>query len=291
MAQPTGRVLGAIDVRHLRELRWPILRLLARPFAGRLELRRHTRHLPAAVRSLCRGAPARATIMDPAPTAPRIAGAITGPAGGDGTTARRGPGPHLTTQAPSHAPPGSRRRAAGRGRSPRRPNRPHGSATVAHGSTPLGTTVDRRPARIAVAVDDTTAAREALRMAVSLARRSGAMIVLLHVARPRWSSFDRGPAVMRTIAQSTTDGWALLARARHAVGPQIPCTAELLHGQPGQAIAHRAAELGAELLVVGGHRRGALERWLFGSTSDDILRRAPCPVVVVPATRTRRAGR
>jgi universal stress protein A len=186
----------------------------------------------------------------------------------------------LATQAPSHAPPGWRRRDAGRGHSPHRPD---ASPGIKHGVKTVDTTDDGRPARIVVAVDDTAAAREALRVAESLARRSGATIVLLHVARPRWSSFDLGPAVLGAFARSTADAWALLGRARRALGAHIPATAEVLHGKPGPAIARRAAELGAELLVVGSHGRGGLERWLFGSTSDDILRRASCPVVVVPA--------
>jgi hypothetical protein len=72
------------------------------------------------------------------------------------------------------------------------------------------------------------------------------------------------------------------------VGSGISCSVELHHGEPAATIARRAAELHAELLVVGRRRRGALDRLLFGSVSDEIMRRAPCPVVVVPATR---AGR
>ena len=37
-----------------------------------------------------------------------------------------------------------------------------------------------------------------------------------------------------------------------------------------------------DLLVVGSHGSGALKRLMVGSTSDRLVRLAPCPVIVVP---------
>jgi nucleotide-binding universal stress UspA family protein len=42
-----------------------------------------------------------------------------------------------------------------------------------------------------------------------------------------------------------------------------------------------AAEQDAPAVVVGAHRHGALSEVLLGSTSRDVVRRAPCPAVVV----------
>jgi hypothetical protein len=47
MAQPTEHFLGTVDVRELHELDWPIVRLLARSFVERLELRRYKLQLLA----------------------------------------------------------------------------------------------------------------------------------------------------------------------------------------------------------------------------------------------------
>jgi nucleotide-binding universal stress UspA family protein len=38
------------------------------------------------------------------------------------------------------------------------------------------------------------------------------------------------------------------------------------------------------MIVVGSHGRGALGRALIGSVSDQVVRRAPCPVLVVRST-------
>jgi hypothetical protein len=47
MPQQKEQFIGAVDARELRELDWPIMRLLARSFVERLELRRYKRHLLA----------------------------------------------------------------------------------------------------------------------------------------------------------------------------------------------------------------------------------------------------
>ncbi len=41
--------------------------------------------------------------------------------------------------------------------------------------------------------------------------------------------------------------------------------------------------LGADLLVIGSHGRSGFERLLLGSVAEKLLRKAPCPVMVVPA--------
>jgi hypothetical protein len=47
MPQQKEQFIGTVDVRELRELDWPIMRLLTRSFVERLELRRYKRHLLA----------------------------------------------------------------------------------------------------------------------------------------------------------------------------------------------------------------------------------------------------
>jgi nucleotide-binding universal stress UspA family protein len=42
-----------------------------------------------------------------------------------------------------------------------------------------------------------------------------------------------------------------------------------------------AADVGADVIVVGSHGRGAIERLLLGSVSEQVVRHAPCPVLVV----------
>lgn len=53
-------------------------------------------------------------------------------------------------------------------------------------------------------------------------------------------------------------------------------------GDVADRVAAAAAELGADLIVAGTEARGAIQGMILGDTTRDILRRAPCPVVVVP---------
>lgn len=51
-------------------------------------------------------------------------------------------------------------------------------------------------------------------------------------------------------------------------------------GEPGPTICDVAAEVGADLVVVGSHGLGWLQRVLLGSVSTHVLNHAPCPVLV-----------
>ena len=52
-------------------------------------------------------------------------------------------------------------------------------------------------------------------------------------------------------------------------------------GEPGDVICAVAAEINADLIVVGSHGHGWFQRVLIGSVSTHVLHHAPCPVLVV----------
>lgn len=54
-------------------------------------------------------------------------------------------------------------------------------------------------------------------------------------------------------------------------------------GEPAHAIADSALALDAKLIVMGTHGRTGLAHLLLGSVAERVLRRAPCPVLVVPS--------
>jgi nucleotide-binding universal stress UspA family protein len=51
-------------------------------------------------------------------------------------------------------------------------------------------------------------------------------------------------------------------------------------GKPGDAICKLAESLPASVVVVGTSGHGGLRRAVMGSTSDHVIRHAPCPVLV-----------
>lgn len=52
-------------------------------------------------------------------------------------------------------------------------------------------------------------------------------------------------------------------------------------GEPAAAIVEAAAEMRADLVVVGSRHRGVVERLLFRSVSGELVVEAPCDVLVV----------
>jgi len=57
-------------------------------------------------------------------------------------------------------------------------------------------------------------------------------------------------------------------------------TAHLRAGQPSDCILQTAVDLDADLLVVGTRKRRGMEKLIFGSSTERVLRHAHCPVLV-----------
>ncbi len=56
-------------------------------------------------------------------------------------------------------------------------------------------------------------------------------------------------------------------------------------GQPDATVVHWAENENVDLMVMSSHGRSGLSRVLMGSVTEQILRRSPCPVLVVPLGR------
>jgi len=64
----------------------------------------------------------------------------------------------------------------------------------------------------------------------------------------------------------------------------VPTSFLIWEGDPAESIVDAARSERADVLVVGSHGRGTLGRALIGSVSDQVVRHAPCPVLVVRST-------
>ncbi|MEX1173403.1 MAG: universal stress protein [Chloroflexota bacterium] len=123
----------------------------------------------------------------------------------------------------------------------------------------------------------TPAEDEALRLAASLRARLVAVSVIdpgsLRLPGGRFHArMDQVRDERESAAQR------LVARARDL---GIPTAFLVWEGVPGEAIVDAADAERADLIVLGTHGRTGVNRSLFGSVSDHVVRNAPCPVVVV----------
>jgi nucleotide-binding universal stress UspA family protein len=142
-----------------------------------------------------------------------------------------------------------------------------------------------RPAevrRIGVAYLDAPEAREALSFAAALVERTGASLTLYTVVAPRAEVFapvigrDAEEAFMGAVRDSTR---AALDQALASL--PFEAADELLEGDVVDALA-ALDEHECDLLVCGSRGYGPVRRVLLGGVSSRLVRRAACPVVVVP---------
>jgi nucleotide-binding universal stress UspA family protein len=135
------------------------------------------------------------------------------------------------------------------------------------------------------AMDFSPSSFAALNLALSLAQRAEARLVQLHVLdwpTDRGTPPGHGPEVG---ADRRREREASLRELRMAVPDAARdwCTPEevVRIGRPHEEIVRLAHELPADLIVIGVHGRAVLSRPFVGSTTDQVVRHAACPVLTV----------
>ena len=138
--------------------------------------------------------------------------------------------------------------------------------------------------RILCPVDFSDSSTAALRFAFSLARESNARLTLLHVFE--WPSDE---ASARRVLETSEFHRQWELETRHQLEALIPddvrnwCTPEptLAFGKAYQQILRLAATEHADLIVMGVRGRYAIDLMLFGSTTQQVVRQASCPVLTL----------
>ena len=141
---------------------------------------------------------------------------------------------------------------------------------------------DRRIRSIVVGVDLFARSREALRYAAAFAARFRARLTLVHVVPPIPGSRRRPVDASRLKVRAEQGARLQLEKLSHQfVSKATASTVQISAGDAAEGIMQAAAAARADLIVVGTHGRGALQRLLLGSTAENLMRHAPCPVLVV----------
>jgi nucleotide-binding universal stress UspA family protein len=138
--------------------------------------------------------------------------------------------------------------------------------------------------RIGVAFVDTPEGHEAVKVAGELAAQTGATLTLYTVVAPRAEVFspvigrDAELAFLRTVREDAT---AALEQALAGLPEDVQASQELLEGDTVEALA-ALDEREVDVLVCGSRGYGPVRRVLLGGVLRRLIRRAACPVVVVP---------
>ena len=67
----------------------------------------------------------------------------------------------------------------------------------------------------------------------------------------------------------------------HVSKPEVLLERRVVHGNPYLEIVRLAEEESVDLIVMGTHGRSGLKHFFIGSVAEKVLRKAPCPVLVV----------
>lgn len=123
---------------------------------------------------------------------------------------------------------------------------------------------------------------QVVRAGIDIARATGARVALVHAAsfEPLLIDVGAGPDFEREQIARRQDE---LRRQIERLGIEEHELAgsEVQVGAPYRIVSEAAERMGADLVVVGATGSGPLAAELLGSTADRVLRKAPCPVLVV----------
>jgi nucleotide-binding universal stress UspA family protein len=140
--------------------------------------------------------------------------------------------------------------------------------------------------RVLVAVDTSKAAIAAIKTAERVAQLLRAKVRILHVVEP---------IELLYLPVAVIDQQAFEQRARDAferllapLAPLVPEDRVVRTGPVAETIAQEAANWKADLIVVGSHGKGWVDRLLMGSTTERLLTFLPASVLVVPSGAARR---
>ncbi len=142
--------------------------------------------------------------------------------------------------------------------------------------------------KILVPTDFSEYSQYALKYACALAKMSGGSIECVHVVDLTFLSlgaggvyapaagFEKSLQAIRAQAKKELDHFV---RKEHLLGVEVK--PHLREGTAGEEVVKLAEEIKADLIILPTHGRSGLDRLVFGSTCDKVLRLAKVPVLIV----------
>lgn len=144
---------------------------------------------------------------------------------------------------------------------------------------------------ILAAIDFSPVSRNVVSCAMALARAAHGRLVLFNAVKPPEIATDLPPLVEEVVEFTAQ---VEQASRRHLKRIQRRCTAEgidveviCIQGFPIASILGQAKALEARYIVLGSHGHTAFHDLFLGGAASGVLKRAACPVVIVPALESR----
>ncbi len=144
--------------------------------------------------------------------------------------------------------------------------------------------------RILVPVDFSGCAREGARYASAFAERVGADLLLTHVIQPPdYVALERaseGPEPSPLVATARREAKEKMEELVHFLSRAgVTVEAKIEVGQPIEILSEATRRSDVDMVITSTHGHNALRHALIGSTAEQLVRLAHCPVLVVPSHR------
>jgi len=139
--------------------------------------------------------------------------------------------------------------------------------------------------RILVPIDFSEYSKNALRYAVPFAKQFGAELLLVYVVEPTIypSDFAFGqmgvPNLERELRERAKQELERLVKAY--IKGTVEVRTMIRTGKPYLEIVNLAKEETVDLIIIATHGHSGVEHVLFGSTTEKVVRKAPCPVLTL----------
>jgi nucleotide-binding universal stress UspA family protein len=139
---------------------------------------------------------------------------------------------------------------------------------------------------ILVPVDGSPLSERALPFATRLAGPGSTLVLVRSTAERQLSVLEPWAVeqiVREQLAAPERVERELMALANQLRAQGLQVESHLSYEDPADSIAEAARGVDADVIVMSTHGRSGLGRWLYGSVADRVMRRAPAPVLLVPA--------
>jgi universal stress protein A len=139
--------------------------------------------------------------------------------------------------------------------------------------------------KILVPIDFSDCSKKALQYAIPFAKQFNARMIFLHVF-PDYQATGWGIAIANYEPLIEGD-WQknietrLTTLVQETVPSEIPVEIEVRHGAPSSEIVNVAKEMDVDVIVMSTHGHTGRIHALIGSVAREVVRLAPCPVLVV----------
>ncbi len=139
--------------------------------------------------------------------------------------------------------------------------------------------------KVLVPIDFSDYSKNALKYAVNFAKSFGADMTLIYVVEPIIypPDFSMGQIAIPTISTEWDDRAReeLDKLAKTEIPAEVKVKTLIKTGKPFVEIIETATEEDIDIIIIATHGHSAVEKILFGSTADKVVRKAPCPVLTL----------